>query len=154
MTYRIPALLAAALAFVACGARTTEELVDGGRTSGGSSGGSSGSGSSSSSGTPGPGDASPVVDANTFTDVVQPIVCQGAGGEGSGGNGSCSLMQSETCSDGNTYNISCSCPGATCSCYQTTASGGGSGGFGVSYSGCPTCDPSSAPWSLCGFPGQ
>ena len=40
-----------------------------------------------------------------------------------GGGGSCKVNSSETCSDGTTYAVECSCPTATCSCSESSGHG-------------------------------
>jgi hypothetical protein len=94
------------------------------------------------------------MDAIAFEDVVGPITCNSTGTGGSGGNGSCSVMVNESCSDGNTYSVECDCPSAMCFCSQTFGTGGGSSSGGVTYAGCPGCSSTSGLFSLCGFPGQ
>jgi hypothetical protein len=65
--------------------------------------------------------------------------------------GSCSVMVSETCG-GTTYQASCSCPAATCSCSEMTG-GSGSGTTGLHYSGCSSsCGNEMFAWTACGFP--
>jgi hypothetical protein len=78
-----------------------------------------------------------------------PITCSGVGGGGSSG-GTCTVKMSETCSDGFTYTAECSCPEATCACYQFSSTSASSGGF--PYAGCADdCSPSLA-FTACGFP--
>jgi hypothetical protein len=85
-----------------------------------------------------------------FIDSPAPIVCKNNGMSGSGGQGSCDIGGSETCSDGNMYSVDCQCPQGTCTCTQTGTNGGSSGG-GFSYAGCPNCTTSDI-FTICGFP--
>jgi hypothetical protein len=74
-------------------------------------------------------------------------------------SGTCLASVTETCSDGTTYIADCSCPRATCSCFEMNgASGGGTGG--LPYGGCPipcgddVMSPTAATDALraCGYP--
>ena len=57
----------------------------------------------------------------------------------SGGGGSCEVKSVETCSNGTTYAVECSCPAATCICSESSGQGGSSGG-GIPFTGCTgTC---------------
>jgi hypothetical protein len=73
--------------------------------------------------------------------VCKQEMAGGSTGSSSGSAGpSCMLQAFESCSDGTTYNVSCSCPQATCTCTQAGPSGGSSGGP-YPFSGCATgCD--------------
>lgn len=154
MGYRGLALLLVcvpALAF-ACGGKTAGGGSDGGPGSSSSSGGASGSSSgvvSSSTSGGEPVDATPVLDSPA------PIVCSSngmggsSGGPTDGGPPPCETSESETCSDGTTYNVDCQCPQATCTC-TVMATNGGSGGS-VAYAGCPSCTTANL-FALCGFP--
>jgi len=131
---------------LACGGEVVLAGSDGG---GPDSGGSSGGGSGGSSGA----DSSTTMDA-----VARPetgITCAQGPGSGSGGSGSCEISSQETCSDGTTYIVSCSCPVATCSCSEASGNGGGSSGAGVTFTGCPQqCSSASLSlaYAACGFP--
>jgi hypothetical protein len=108
-------------------------------------------GSDASSGADAPfsqNDAASVGDSNS-----QPpgILCTQGPGSGSGGQNSCEISLSETCTDGTTYAVDCQCPSAMCSCTQTSAMGGGSSGGNIPLAGCPACTPQAA-WAACGFP--
>jgi hypothetical protein len=78
-----------------------------------------------------------------------------SGGSSSGGDaGVCSLKTTESCSDGTTYNVACSCPDAVCTCNLSSAHGGSSSG-GFPFKGCAAgCDPSTLTlaYDACGFP--
>lgn len=78
-----------------------------------------------------------------------PGVGGGGGGGGSGGPGSCQVFAQETCA-GISYQVTCTCPQATCACFGSSTSV-------VPFTGCPTCSPMSAMsapalFALCGFP--
>jgi hypothetical protein len=80
---------------------------------------------------------------------------QGAGGGSGSSGGSCSVQASESCSDGTTYNVTCSCPSATCSCSESFAGGGGSSSGGMTFAGCPDdCGQKTLElgYQACGFP--
>jgi hypothetical protein len=80
--------------------------------------------------------------------------CTSGTGGGSGGGGSYTLQASETSSDGTTYQVSCDCPAATCTCAESSGQSGGSGG-GVAFSACAEdCNLASvsAAYEACGFP--
>jgi hypothetical protein len=77
-------------------------------------------------------------------------------GSSSGSDGgTCSVQAIESCSDGTTYSVSCSCPDATCACTQSGQSSGSSGGP-FPFSGCANnCDPNTnfhLLYEACGFP--
>ena len=137
--------LLVALVASACGGKTVPETGDGGGVPGpggnssgaDASGGGDGAGSSDGSGI-GRLDASPV-----FSCIQGP-------GSGGGSSSGCQVNQSETCSDGTTYQVSCSCPAATCTCTESSANSG-SGGGGIPFSGCPSCSATNL-WEVCGFP--
>jgi hypothetical protein len=77
--------------------------------------------------------------------------CAAGPGSVTSSGGSCSVMVSEKCG-GTTYQASCSCPAATCSCSQMSG-GTGSGTTGLHYSGCSSsCGDESFAWTACGFP--
>jgi hypothetical protein len=109
----------------------------------------------SSPGTPAsPGNPGSTPDASTTT--TPGVTCkQGPGTSGgSSGGGSCSLSLSESCTDGTTYNVSCTCPGGSCSCSEFSPQGGGSGGGGT-FAGCAdNCSPATIAlaYKACGFP--
>jgi hypothetical protein len=132
-----------AVALLACGGKT-----EGSEGDGGSPGPDGSAGSDSASGAD-----SPVFhkEASTGFDAgPPPIVCEMGPGSGSGGQSSCSVQASETCSDGTTYQVDCSCPSGTCTCMQTSGMSG-SGGDGIPFSGCPSCTIGEA-FAACGFP--
>jgi hypothetical protein len=86
-------------------------------------------------------------------DATAKVVCREQGSGGSGGQGSCEVQSTETCSDGTTYSFDCSCPSASCTCTESSANSGSGGG--VPLEGCPVCpgpQQLAALWSLCGFP--
>jgi hypothetical protein len=71
---------------------------------------------------------------------------------GGGSNGSCTTMMSETCSDGTTYTVDCSCPRATCNCSREMGSTG-EGTLGAHYEGCSQfCSVAMDAWDACNFP--
>jgi hypothetical protein len=87
------------------------------------------------------------------------IFCmQTGGGSGSGGSGdaaaSCDFGSSETCSNGTTYSVKCSCPAAMCFCSEQFGNGGSTGGAPFMGCGPNNCGPSSVPmaYQACGFP--
>jgi hypothetical protein len=145
----------------ACGGKLVGDEGDAGRGTGtggtgtggtgGGSGGNTGGGpagsASGGTGSEGP-DASAHFDASSLPPGV---VCSGTSGGGGGGASSCQRMMNETCSDGYTYQVSCSCPEATCDCFQSSSGGGSSTGGGQPYDGCPTCSTANL-WKACGFP--
>lgn len=148
--------------FVACGG---EQIGNGTPYEAGAEGGvGEGSSSSSSSsgggpdGRPPPGEDSSVdAPITTFDSPVNMIDASvgcfpGVSSGGGGSNGSCFTMLSEKCTDGIAYQVSCTCPAATCDC---TAMGGGTsmGEVGVTYGGCgASCGDDSAAWAACGYP--
>jgi hypothetical protein len=86
-------------------------------------------------------------------------VCMGGPTSGSGGGGDsgvCSLSARERCSDGTTYDVTCACPDAVCTCTQQSGNGGSS--FpGKPFQGCADgCAPSAVnlAYEACGFPLQ
>ena len=82
--------------------------------------------------TSGPDGSSQGQEASTFgDDETNPVTCNPVGGGGSGGT-SCETLDSETCSNGANYGISCTCPDGTCVC-------SGSSGGPVRFAGCPSC---------------
>jgi hypothetical protein len=128
-----------------------------GNSSGGVSGNSSGGVSNSSSGGVS-GNSSGSSSGGEPIDATPLVVCTlnpgSSAGTGDGTDGSpppCQTSVSETCSDGNTYYVTCQCPSATCACFMTSATGG-SGSSVVTYPGCPSCTPASWLFSLCGYP--
>ncbi|HEY5240089.1 MAG TPA: hypothetical protein VIJ22_01425 [Polyangiaceae bacterium] len=132
-----------AVALLACGGKT--EGSDG---DGGSPGADGGAGSDAASAAD-----SPVFhkEASTGFDAgPPPVVCDMGPASGSGGQGSCEVQGSENCTDGTTYQFSCSCPSGTCTCTQTSSMSG-SGGDGIPFSGCPSCTVGAA-LTACGFP--
>ncbi len=132
-----------AVALLACGGKT-----DGSDGDGGSPGADGGAGSDAASGADSPlghKEASTGYDAGPL-----PVVCDMGPGSGSGGQGGCDINVSESCSDGTTYQVSCSCPSAACSCMETSGMSG-SGGDGIPYTGCPSCSVAAA-FTACGFP--
>jgi hypothetical protein len=138
-----------------CGGQTlpTGSGGDGGSSGSGGSGG--GSGGSSGGSDAAAGVDSPVVfaDATTGFDAPSGIVCNPGPASGSSGGGSCMISASETCSDGYTYQVTCECPSAQCTCSEMSMNGGGgSGGGGPVYSACPSCGDPSAAFLACGFP--
>jgi hypothetical protein len=60
----------------------------------------------------------------------------------------CAITASETCSDGNGYSVSCSCP--MCSCTRTNE--GGSATSPAAYAGCPMCAAASTALVFSGCP--
>jgi hypothetical protein len=83
------------------------------------------------------------------------LVCkQGPGSGWFGSNGCNSVQTNESCSDGTTYNATCTCPDAVCTCNQSGPSGGSSSG-GHPFSGCKfACNAPgiTAAYEACGFP--
>jgi hypothetical protein len=128
----------------ACGGKTSGEIGDaGGTPHDGSPGGPDALGDDIDSGTP-------IVDARVADAIViqpeaSPVTCNPNGGGGSGGPNSCSILVSETCSDGNNYQVQCDCPKAICQC------SGSSGGV-VMLSTCPMCPTSDEAFTICGLP--
>jgi hypothetical protein len=88
---------------------------------------------------------------------VAPVCKQTMAGGSSGGpdGGPCTVEANESCSDGTTYNVTCSCPAATCACTQSGPNGGSSGGP-FPFSGCAdSCGPNTdfhLLYEACGFP--
>jgi hypothetical protein len=128
----------------ACGGKTSGESGDaGGTPHDGSPGGPDVMGDDIDASRP-PVDAQ-VVDAV----VVQPdaglVTCNPGGGGGSGGPNSCSIMVTESCSDGNNYQVTCECPASKCQC------SGSSGGV-VLLTTCPQCPSPDEAFTICGFP--
>src|SRR5258708_141655 len=66
-------------------------------------------------------------DASTCTRTLMPT------GGGGGGDGQCTFSQSEVCG-GETYQVICACPQATCTCMGPSAKV-------ISFGGCPNCSP-------------
>jgi len=132
---------------LACGGKTAGS---GDETDGGTSGHDGSSGGSDAPS----GSDSPFVqqEASSNTDTGGPfVVCNQGPASGSGGQGSCEIQISETCSDGTTYSADCQCPSGTCSCSEMSGMSG-SGGGGIPFTGCPSCPSASAAWTACGFP--
>jgi hypothetical protein len=84
------------------------------------------------------------------------IACMQTVAETSGTmEGICEVGIAETCSDGTTYGVKCSCPAATCFCTESSANSGGSGGPVPFAAGCVVhCAAASIPiaYEACGFP--
>jgi hypothetical protein len=101
---------------------------------------------------PGGDESTSSTDGPTTT-VEAGVTCSPGTSSGSGGSGgSCTTSVSETCSNGFSYKVSCSCPKAKCDCASMSGSSGG-GAVGVSYAGCSSmCSDDSAAWEACGFP--
>ena len=136
---------------LACGGKT---VGSGTETDGGASGDASSSGGGSGSGSDsGSGVDSPVTfeDAVTMRDTSAAVVCNQGPSGGSSGQGACEIQLTETCSDGTTYQVDCSCPSGTCSCSEMSGMSG-SGGSGFPFTGCPTCPGVDQAWNACGFP--
>jgi hypothetical protein len=160
----------------ACGGKTLggDGMDDGGGASSGgaSSGGTPGSGASSggtpasnssagggsSSGPPGRGvDASAprAVDSGELDAIARAadasrVTCSTGAGGGSSGAGSCLSQATEMCTDGLTYQVSCSCPASTCECFASSTVSGSSGV--IKFSSCPACPSLDEMWMLCAFP--
>jgi|HubBroStandDraft_6_1064221.scaffolds.fasta_scaffold691321_2 hypothetical protein len=146
---------AAALAvLVGCGSRTGL-LLDDGRVAG-----SDGPPESAGKGDDGPSsdDASSSSDsavAQQDAGLPGPGVTCSLGTSGVQGDvGSCDVESAETCSDGMTYDVVCSCPAATCTCSQSSAQSGPSGGDArfigcTARCGAPSIDLA---YESCGFP--
>jgi hypothetical protein len=144
-----------AMAIVACGGLTAGEKADGGPQGSGASDGSAGTGADASLAA----DAPPGVDAPVVVvDAVAQVKCMQVGTGGTSGGSSCQAGITESCDDGRTYYVNCSCPEATCLCeygyvgqtWYTVPDAG------IPFSGCPSegCPPSSAEFfAICGFPG-
>jgi hypothetical protein len=78
------------------------------------------------------------------------VSCTTLGSGGTAGT-ACEVKASQSCSDGNTYSIECSCGSATCYCFETGQSSGSSSG-GISFS-CPSgADCAAYGYAACGFP--
>jgi hypothetical protein len=137
--------LAAIAVLCACGGQVTTDAGDGAapKPGGGGPGGDGSAGGSDAATTP----DSPIVASEASTGVT----CISGPSSGTGSSGGCQTAASETCSDGNTYQVSCSCPAATCTCTQSSANSG-SGGGGIPFSGCPSCGSTTDLFSVCGFP--
>jgi hypothetical protein len=153
MISRAPLILFAVVA-LACGGKVDGGDTGDGGTHGSSSGGTGSSGGSDSGASSGGSDAASGVDSpfvGPTPDAGTTIVCQQQGGGGSGGQGSCDAQETETCSDGMTYTVDCSCPNATCTCSESGANGGSSGG-GIPFGTCPSCPDPDSIWDYCGFP--
>ena len=68
----------------------------------------------------------------------------------------CEVETTETCSDGVTYDVTCTCRSATCKCSQSSGQGGSSGGS-APFIGCAAiCSASSIDlaYESCGFPHE
>jgi hypothetical protein len=75
-------------------------------------------------------------------------------GSGSTDGGACTFSTSESCNNGTTYSVTCTCPDSTCSCSQMGMNNSGSGG-GAPFAGCGlACGSTSAQlaFQACGFP--
>jgi hypothetical protein len=128
----------ALLAFVACGGKVIgDDLQD--ASSGVDSSTPSDAGTFDVRTHPNPDDG-----ATTTADVSTKPVCNHNGSGGSGGPGTCEILDEETC-NGVTYQIDCRCPEATCTCSGT------SGGL-VTFTGCPSCPSIATAYTLCGYP--
>jgi hypothetical protein len=148
--------VSALVLLVACGARTGLVFEDGRVASDGGpvstgqdddGGGLSSDAASSSDSAIAHRDAGP----------VGPAVTCSLGTSGVQGDvGSCDVESAETCSDGMTYDVVCSCPAATCTCSRFSGQSGSSAGGGP-FNGCDTiCGASSIDlaYESCGFPHQ
>jgi hypothetical protein len=157
------ALLSALPFFVACGGEqigigTPYEAGAEGGGVGEGEGGSSSSGGGGPDGRPPPGEDSSVdAPITTFDSPVNmldaSVACfPGMSSGGGGSNGYCSTSLSEKCTDGIVYEVSCTCPAATCDC-TAMGSGTGMGEVGVAYGGCgSSCSDDGAAWAACGYP--
>ena len=150
-------VLALATAF-ACGGRTAGS----GAGDDGGTPGAAHDGSASGSDAHGTIDAVGIVDSPIATadgpivgddesDGSPGLTCVGGPSAGSGGQGSCEVSVSETCSDGQTYTADCSCPAGTCSCSIDSSMGSSSGGASP-FAGCPACPSPTAAFQACNFP--
>jgi hypothetical protein len=81
------------------------------------------------------------------------VSCKETASSGSAGpGGACSTMVAEKCSSGYTYQVSCTCPKASCDCMATSGSSS-MGQVGAHYSGCSSaCGDDSLAWAACGYP--
>jgi hypothetical protein len=142
----------------------------GGKELGGSSGGSPEGGHDDAVSPGGPPDGSefdsscPDENANPSLDGAGPdgpegdseteggVSCTETSASGSGGGGGCTTMVAEKCSNGFSYQVSCTCPKATCDCEATSGSTSMSES-GVHYSGCSSsCGEDSLAFEACGYP--
>lgn len=90
-------------------------------------------------------------DAMSTSEVGPPgVVCDMLPSSGLTGDGGCEVEFIENCSDGTSYQADCSCPAGTCTCTEMSAMSG-SGGGGIPFTGCPSCNAPAA-WEACGFP--
>jgi hypothetical protein len=84
------------------------------------------------------------------------VLCKQMFGGGSigGDAGTCSVQVSESCSDGTNYGVTCTCPGAACTCSEMSAHSAAS--FpGAPFKGCAAgCSTSTLTlaYEACGFP--
>jgi hypothetical protein len=146
--------VAALVVLAGCGARTGLLVDDDGVA--GSDSGMVTEGDDDNGGQPS-ADGSSSDSSVAFQDAgsVGPRVACSLGTSGvQGGGGSCEVHSTESCSDGKTYDVACSCPAATCACSESSGQSGSSGG-GIPFSGCTAnCAPSSIDlaYESCGFP--
>ncbi len=103
---------------------------------------------SSDAGTGSGSDSGPTVSPDGGTG---PQICSGsttADGQPADDAGACSTTVSwPVCSNGNTYEVDCSCPSATCVCKQN----GTATGKVIAFT-CPACTDPGPTWQRCGFP--
>ena len=149
----------AALLFVSCGGEQLGTYSGGGPSG---EGGGVESGGDETGGDETGGDETgsfPEAGSPPDASVTQPdtgvigMKCKPGPSSGTGGpGGSCSTSLSETCADGTTYEATCKCPGAICSCSFSMGSTGAGGG-GMTYTGCSSdCSDPNRAWEACGFP--
>lgn len=110
------------------------------------------------------GPSDPPECGNQVITIDAGVVCRqqrsGSGGSGSSGGSTdsgptCTVQEAESCSDGNSYNVTCTCPDAVCFCSESFGQGGGSSSGGMSFQGCAdACGASSfaLAYQACGFP--
>jgi hypothetical protein len=140
---------------VACGGKVGSIEGDGGSTHGDDASGGP-DGPSVGPGNPIPLDASPTPGDDETDASPSSVFCTQGPGSGGGGSSSgsgpvCSLQLTETCSDGTSYAVICSCPVGTCNCTESAANSGSSGS-GIPFGGCPGCGDPDQAWAACGFP--
>ncbi len=148
----ISGVVAWVAAVVGCGARTGLSFSEVARDEGApvNDGQGSDEGGSSSEAS-----SSEAAVTSEDTGAVAPGVTCSLGASGvAGGGGSCEVQSTETCSDGATYHVVCSCPAARCTCSESSGQSGSPGG-GMPFSGCAASCSSplfDLAYESCGFP--
>ena len=129
---------------LACGGKTVGSGTE-------TDGGTTGDGGGSGGGPDGASSPDVLTEASPKREAGGGGTCNQGPGSGSSGQGACEIQLSETCSDGTTYQVDCSCPSGTCSCSEMSGMSG-SGGGGIPFAGCPSCPSVVQAYEACGFP--